>query len=78
MLPLPLTLTLTLEQVFSPDFVRFFAQTAWLLRADATLWCVSTHPNPNPNPNQIYGEAWDVIAQVRVRGRPEPEPEPEP
>ena len=27
---------------------------------------------------QIYGEAWDVIAQVRVRGHPEPEPEPEP
>ena len=29
-------------QVFSPDFVRFFAQTAWLLRTDPTLWCVSS------------------------------------
>jgi len=30
------------DMVFSPDFVRFFAQTAWLLRADPTLWCVSS------------------------------------
>ena len=30
------------DMVFSPDFVRFFAQTAWLLDADPTLWCVSS------------------------------------
>ena len=50
------------DMVFSPDFVRFFAQTAWLLRADATLWCVSTHPKPNPNPNP----------------KPDPDPDPNP
>lgn len=30
------------DMLFSPDFLSYFEQTAWLLAADPTIWCVSS------------------------------------
>ncbi|KAL1527650.1 hypothetical protein AB1Y20_009036 [Prymnesium parvum] len=30
------------DMLFSPDFFSYFEQSAWLLQADPTLWCVSS------------------------------------